>query len=78
MNTVNMPGFTAETSLYGTMTNYRAKGVHGSLPGPGAVVPQPGPAQLTAKNQGSFLPIMVCGELCCPSNADPACLPRKW
>lgn len=38
MNAMNMPGFTAETSLYKATDNYRTKDVHGSLSG--AVLPQ--------------------------------------
>ncbi len=37
---MNMPGFSAETSLYRTRTSYRMLGTRGSLPGAGAVVPQ--------------------------------------
>jgi hypothetical protein len=40
MSTTNMPGFTAETSLYRSKTNYSMVGAHGALPSGGAVVPQ--------------------------------------
>lgn len=37
---MNMPRFTAETSLYRTKTNYRKAGAHAALPVSGRVVPQ--------------------------------------
>jgi hypothetical protein len=37
---MTMAGFTAEISLFRTPTDYRTNGVHGSLPGVRAVVPQ--------------------------------------
>ena len=40
MKTMNLPGFTAEMSLYRISFNCRTQSVHGSLPAPGAVVPQ--------------------------------------
>ncbi len=40
MSTMNMPGFTAETSLYRTNTNYGMAGAYAVLPGAGGVVPQ--------------------------------------
>lgn len=40
MTTATMPGFTAETSLYRSSTNYRVAGAHSGLSEAGMVVPQ--------------------------------------
>ena len=40
MNTISMPGFTAETSLYKTSEHYQMAQVIAALKSKGAVVPQ--------------------------------------
>jgi hypothetical protein len=69
MNAVNMPGFTAEASLYRTMTNYRAKGVSGFLPRAGAVVTQlpvrPGCGDCTSLTWPNGTPTGACAKACC-------------
>ena len=69
MNAVNMPGFAAEGSLYRTMTNYRAKGVPGSLPRAGAVVTQlprsSGCGPCTPLTWPNGTPTGACAQACC-------------
>jgi hypothetical protein len=71
MNATSMPGFTAETSLYRTLSNYRTKGVHGCLPGPRAVVPQlristvPGCGDCTPLRWPDGTPTGACARACC-------------
>lgn len=70
MSAMNMPGFTAETSLYKAMINYRTKGVSGSLPG--AVLPQltklppvPGCGVWTPLRWPNGTPTGTCARDCC-------------
>jgi hypothetical protein len=60
---MNMPGFTAETSLYRSKTNYNMVGAHGALPRAGAVVPQ---NQLACGDcSGSLLGVKGCCAFNC-------------
>lgn len=71
MNIKNLPGFIAEASLYRNTSNYRTKGVHGSLPAPGAVVPQLrrppvlGCGECTPLRWPDGTPTGACARACC-------------
>jgi hypothetical protein len=66
---MSMPGFAAEASLSRTTTNYRTRGVHGSLPPAGAVVPQlraaPGCGVCTPLTWPNGTPTGACAQACC-------------
>jgi hypothetical protein len=71
MNDGNLPGFTAEASLYRT-SNCRTKSVHGSPPAPGAIVPQlirlppaPGCGECTTLRWPDGTPTGACVRECC-------------
>jgi hypothetical protein len=75
MNTMNLPGFTAEKSLDRIISNHRTKSVHGSLPAPGGVVPQlsgwirvpggPGCGACTPLTWPDGTPTGACAQECC-------------
>jgi hypothetical protein len=71
MKTMNLPGFTAESSLDRSSSNCRMKSVHGSLPTPGAVVPQlrvsagPGCGECTRLRWPDGTPTGACARACC-------------
>jgi hypothetical protein len=64
---MNMPAFTAETSLYRVKTNWCARGSHGSF-GSGAVTPQLPPAgcgECTPLRWPDGRPTGICARQCC-------------
>lgn len=71
MNTMNLPGFTAETSLYKTSSSYNTKSVYGSLPESRAVVAQlristtPGCGECTPLRWLDGTPTGACARACC-------------
>jgi len=65
MNTMNLPGFTAETSLCRIISNYCTKSVDSSMPAPGAVVPQlPNCGPCTSLKWPNGTPTGSCGQDC--------------
>ena len=69
---MNIPRFTAETSLYRTMANYRTRGIHGSLQGAASVMPQlirlplePGCGECTPLQWPDGTPTGACARACC-------------
>jgi hypothetical protein len=62
ISTLNMPGFSADTSLYQTRTNYRMFGDHSSLPGPRTVVPL---VMAAFPRGGRFSTLPTCGNENC-------------
>ena len=67
---MNMPGFTAESSLYRISSTRRTKGMRGSLPS-GVVVPQlrvstaPGCGECTPLRWPDGTPTGACARACC-------------
>lgn len=64
---MTLPGFTAETSLCGTETNYRMIGAHGAL-ARGAVVPQ---KQVCDDCSNFFVGTKVCCTMYCDGKYQP-------
>src|SRR5215831_13434420 len=67
MKTINLPGFTAESSLYRTVPKYATENVHGFLPGPGTIVPQlpPNCGACTPLTWPNGTPTGACARACC-------------
>jgi hypothetical protein len=71
MKPMNLPGFTAEASLYRLVSTYGSKTVHGSGRALGAVVPQlrvptaPGCGECTSLRWPDGTPTGACARACC-------------
>jgi hypothetical protein len=71
MKTTNLPGFTAESSLYGLSAHCRTTSVHDSFPASRAVVPQlrvsaaPGCGECTPLRWPDGTPTGACARACC-------------
>ncbi len=76
MTTATMPGFTAETSLYRSSTNYRVGGAHSGLSEAGMVVPQM--ARVCSECTGFWYGTRYCCDIQITCNPWGGCTVAQW